>query len=81
MIDAAFGTVSIEWRIKDDVFVADVVIPAGTTATFIAPVDADSRVACNGSPVVDREAVELVAGDHRIVVEHPLVAGDARTGR
>jgi hypothetical protein len=30
---------------------------------------------------VDGETVELAAGGHRIVVEHPLIAGDASAAR
>jgi alpha-L-rhamnosidase len=76
-VESAFGTIAIDWRIEDDVLVADVALPMGTTATFIPPVDTDSHVTCDGSPLLDGETVELAAGGHRIVVEHPLIAGGA----
>jgi alpha-L-rhamnosidase len=76
-VDSTFGMVSIEWRLQGDVLVADIAVPVGTTGTFIAPVEAGSTVKCDGAPSVTGETVELAAGGHRIVVEHPLIAGGA----
>ena len=76
-VDSTFGMVSIEWRLQGDVLVADIAVPVGTTGTFIAPVEAASTVKCDGAPSAIGETVELAAGGHQIVVEHPLITGGA----
>jgi len=72
-VDSPYGPVSIDWRIEaEGAFVADVQLPFGTTATFVAPATEGSEVRLGASPVGER--VELGPGRHRVTVLQPRLA-------
>jgi alpha-L-rhamnosidase len=77
-IDSPFGPVSIDWRVGDgERFVAEVELPFGTTATFVAPARESSSVSLGDRPVAER--FELGPGRHTVTVTHPRLARRAGT--
>ena len=75
-IHTAFGDVAIDWHVENDAFIADVEVPFGSTATFVAPVAEGSEVVADGSSSGAR--VALAAGRHHITVSAPRLAWVAR---
>jgi alpha-L-rhamnosidase len=72
-VTSPYGSTRIHWRIEESgSLVADVVLPFGTTGTFIAPVTDGSAVTIDGGPAEPVTAVP--PGVHTIVVERPRVA-------
>jgi alpha-L-rhamnosidase len=65
--DAVRGRISSSWRIEDDLFVLEVLIPPNTTATVHVPSTED--VLEGGRPVEEADGVELLrAGGGETVV-------------
>jgi alpha-L-rhamnosidase len=72
-VESRFGTVSIDWRVDSDRFIADVVLPVGATGTFIPPVTVDSLVTLNDESVAIAP-ITLTAGTHHVEVTRPAIA-------
>ena len=73
-LEAAAGRVTIDWRIEDDRFTADVELPVGSSGRFDPPATAASEVTVDDRPVDVGGAIELTAGVHRLVVTRPAIA-------
>lgn len=71
-VDTSFGTVSIDWTLRDGVFRAAVVVPFGVTAAVFLPTTSESIVTIDGSP--SGGSFELTHGDYLLEVGCPLVA-------
>jgi Alpha-L-rhamnosidase N-terminal domain./Bacterial alpha-L-rhamnosidase. len=72
-VESSFGAVSIEWRIDGGTFLAEVVLPVGTTGTFVPPATATSVVTIDDVTAVSDPFV-LPAGAHRLAVTRPAIA-------
>jgi alpha-L-rhamnosidase len=77
-VESRYGTVSIDWRIEvDGVFHAEIGLPFGTTATFVAPVTDGSVVELDGRAVDER--IDLGPGRHSLTVTQPRLARRAHS--
>jgi len=74
-IAAELGTVSLDWSVQDQVFVADVVLPFGTSATLRPPASSESTVTVNGQAESSSpcDPIRLDYGHHRVEVHNPEV--------
>jgi alpha-L-rhamnosidase len=72
-INGPFGPTSIDWHIETSGELSvDIVLPFGTSGTFIAPATEISRVTCDGAS--SGHEVTLGPGPHRLSVTSPLIA-------
>ncbi len=72
-IETRLGRLAIDWRLGDDGFEAELVVPFGARAVLDLPVTGSSTVTVNGLAGPDAPA-ELTHGSHRITVTQPAVA-------
>ena len=75
-VEAAYGTIAIEWRREAHGLVVEIVLPMGTTGRFVAPVTATSTVALDGERV--RRRIDLGPGRHLLLVTEPALADPSR---
>lgn len=70
-IDTKFGTISLEWKVENSEFVADLKVPFGVTVTVDLPVAPLSELTVNDSP--QENGCELNHGTYRINLTHPVI--------
>ena len=72
-VHSDLGTTAISWQIEPGgELTADIVLPFGTSGTFIAPSTDASQVLCDG--VDSGHEVSLGPGSHRLSVTSPRIA-------
>jgi alpha-L-rhamnosidase len=72
-VDSPYGMVSIEWRLAERAnLVAEIVIPFGSSGTFVAPLASDAVVRIDGRE--QGPVLELGPGRHSISVERARIA-------
>ncbi len=72
-VESAYGTVSIDWRLENGRFEADIELPFGTKGTFVPPATARSQVAVDGTRPTAGRSIELAPGRHHLIVSEPSI--------
>jgi len=77
--DSMYGKILSHWRIKDEMLVYEIEIPANTTATVTLPEAVKSGVSMNGSPLRDElnaeqleKGVQFKLGSGHYLFNYPL---------
>lgn len=70
-IETGFGTVSLDWRVIDEQFIAELTVPFGVMACLNLPVGPGSKLIVNGQP--QEHGCELSHGDYQIKLDHPVI--------
>jgi alpha-L-rhamnosidase len=70
-IETGLGQISLDWRVTDELLLAELTVPFGMTAVLNLPASPDSVLSVDGT--TREHATELSHGSYKIKLSHPLV--------